>query len=83
MMHLLEERRKIFGLGGGHIVAQLEKSCFVEDALTLLLCAGSCRACSTAGVERADHGGQELQLLTDDAGSIHVVLEAFDGLGSS
>ena len=77
VMHLLEERRQVLGLGDRDVVAQLEQALVVERP------APRGRHVGAGGrVERALHRREELQLFADDARALGVVLEAGDGVRS-
>jgi hypothetical protein len=73
MVHLLEERRQVFGFGHRDVVSQLEKARFVERAAPRRR-----DVCSRACVEGPLHGRQKFQLLANDPVSLGVVLEAGD-----
>jgi len=71
-VHLLEERRQVFGLRHRDVFAELEEKRVVFFFGDVGL-AGS-------GFEGALHGGEELLLLGDDASTVGVGFEASNGV---
>ncbi len=73
MVHLLEERGQVLGLGDGDVVAELEQARLVLAPLRL----GRARVRASV-VEGLLHDGEEPQLFGHDAGRLFVVLEPED-----
>jgi hypothetical protein len=71
IVHLLEERRQVFGVGHRNELAKLEHSVFVEHSAARRRNVGS-----RGRGERSLHGRQKAQLLAHDPRGFRVVLQA-------